>query len=529
VNNGFNLYQETISVTDGYNSTCCANTTRVNITVIEINNAPSFSNIGVQTVWTKGDNSTFYYPVSVSDIEYNLGYGGLTFNISIVNSSGVKHSLFNISSAGIINFTANALTPIDVYNVTICVNDTGLSSPHSKIQEYCSQTGGIHSYCDSFSLTTTNENRRPNITSYYPTNLIISTPSTQQLYFNITKHDPDGTIPDAYWYVDNILKQYNSGNLTDEFYSTFGCGVGGNHNVTVEITDGLLNYSLTWNVSVSSVSCPSPSQPPSGGAGGGGGGGAGVSGFVNFEVDPLFITTTVLQEEGKSFDIKIKNTGSKSISLSLQIQKLSDVAILSDTKIDINVGETKTVRLYLYSLSKTKPGVYFGRIVVSDGTIQKWVSIILEIKERQPLFDIKVIVPKEYKNINPGTDLRTIVEMLNVGLYGKNVDVELYLYVTDFNKLVISESSKEIIAVKTNLTIDRYLHVPFDTMSGTYLVLGEAKYNNITITTYDTFNVREKKYLKASYFFVIIFLILLILFIFFLLWKRRKKKKEQGT
>ena len=86
--------------------------------------------------------------------------------------------------------------------------------------------------------------------------------------FNITKFDPDGTIPDAYWYVDNKQKQYNFGNVSDEFNFVFGCGVSGDHKIKAEITDGLLNDSVTWNVSVTNVPCPSPG--PGGGGGGGG-------------------------------------------------------------------------------------------------------------------------------------------------------------------------------------------------------------------------------------------------------------------
>jgi hypothetical protein len=103
VNVGSRLFEENISINDGYNSTCCTNYTKTNITVIEINNAPEIGDVGVQTVWTKGDSSTFYKQVSVSDVEYNKGYGNFLFNLSIINSSGQQVSLFNISSNGIIN------------------------------------------------------------------------------------------------------------------------------------------------------------------------------------------------------------------------------------------------------------------------------------------------------------------------------------------------------------------------------------------------------------------------------------------
>lgn len=524
VNVGSRLIPETISVNDGYNSTCCTNSTKTNISIIEINNAPDIENIGVQTVWNTGDDSTFYEQVDASDVEQLLGYGSFLFNLNITNSSGQQVNLFNISSSGLIDFTANNQTSLGVYNITVCVNDTGLTNVHQNISAYCNQTGASLQDCDGFSLTVTDENRAPNITSYYPRNLTFSALSTDSIYFNITTHDADGTIPDAYWYVDGLFKEYDSGNSTDEFSYNFGCGVEGNHTVKVEITDGLLNDSLQWSVSVTKVNCPSPPVTPGGGGGGGGG-----AVYADFEVEPLFITTSVFKEEGKSFDIKIKNMGFRDINLNAATQNLTDKAILSDNNFVVKQGETKTIRAYFYALSTTAPGVYYGKLIFSEGANKKTVSVVLEIKQRAALFDIKVSVPPQYKSVNPGSDIKVLVDLLNVGLYGTPVDVHLYLVITDFDKLIVTESSKEVLAVKTNLSVERLMHVPLDTLPGTYIVLGEARYENITVTTFDTFNVVEKKYLRASYIIIIALIIIFILFILFLLWKRRKKRKEQES
>jgi hypothetical protein len=520
---GSQLYQETVHITDNFNATCCEDTENTNITIIEINNAPVVENIGVKTIYTQGENSTLYEEWSVNDTEYiDYGYGNLTFNISIINSSGSTVNLFNISSTGVMNFTANSSTTTGVYNVTVCVNDTGLNTTHANISTSCGQSGASFSVCDNFSLTITDENRQPNFTAYYPTNFTINAPDTQTLYFNITTNDLDGTIPDAYWYVDGIFNQLDSGSSFDEFSYVFGCGVSGNHNVSVVITDGLLNNSLNWNITLSLVSCSIPSP---GGEEGGGGGGAGSKLFL---VQPEFITTTVIQQQGKSFDLTINNTGTSFLNLILATENLTNKAILSDEAITLSPGESKIVKLYLYALSSTAPGVYFGKIVVSEGLVQKEVKIVLEVKEREPLFDVKITVPPEYKSVKAGEDISVIVKMLNVGLYGTAVDVELILYITDLDRVILYETSKEIIAVETNLSVNRILHVPFDARSGTYLVLGDVKYTNISVNTYDTFTVLEKKYLRASYVLLIILVIMLILFLIFILYRRRKRKEERG-
>ena len=174
--------------------------------------------------------------------------------------------MFNISSKGIMNFTASNLTFARVYYINVTVKDRGIESPHENIS-LCGQDGSSITSFKQFSLTVTNQNRLPNITSYYPINFNLSGSGSDEFYFNVTTYDPDGTIPDVYWYVDNNLTFYDSGFLKSKFYYTFGCGISGNHIVRVRITDGELNDSKQWNISVQRVDCLI--IPPDGGGGGG--------------------------------------------------------------------------------------------------------------------------------------------------------------------------------------------------------------------------------------------------------------------
>lgn len=262
VNAGSSIYPETITAFDGVGP----DSKNTNITVIEVNNAPSISNIGVKTVWTRGENNHFNYQVMVSDIEDgDRDSGNLNFSITF---SG--ENLFNISSNGVMNFTANS-SYLGVHNVSVCVKDTGIDNPHQNIS-LCGQDGSSLTSCNNFSLTVTNQNREPNITNYSPLNLSFNATGSDLLYFNISKYDADGTIPDTYWYVDDVLKEYDSGNLIDDFSYIFGCGISGIHIVKSKITDGLLEDSIQWNVSVSEIVCPAGVSLGGGGGGGGGGG-----------------------------------------------------------------------------------------------------------------------------------------------------------------------------------------------------------------------------------------------------------------
>lgn len=296
LNEGFRNNSLQIEVRDNYYE---SDYTKTNILVVEKNNAPVIvPELGVQTieVWNKGENSSFFVDVNFSDVEISLGFGELNFSLNIVNLSDLSLvDIFDIDSEGIINFTADEETPLGNYNVSVCVTDYGILNPYFMIEDICNQTGGNITVCDSFILTLTDRNRAPTIVEHFPSSdEKINTTSIQTNNFNITKYDPDGTIPDSYWYVDGKFVEMMQGSLNDSFSYTFGCGISGEHKIKVEITDGLLNDSVEWNLSVAHVSCPVP------GSSGGGGGGGGGSGCV-----PEWVCTSwdVCQHARSSLDL----------------------------------------------------------------------------------------------------------------------------------------------------------------------------------------------------------------------------------
>jgi hypothetical protein len=264
------VHGETIFAIDQLNN---VDAQAVDLEVIEINNPPVVDTIGVQTfVWLQGEDSTFDIQAVVDDVEDGTQDDGIViFDLSFLNYA----DQFNISANGTMFFDPNvslnfsSITLPFVMDLQMCVLDTALPSPHSRIDEFCYQDGSAFNVCQNFSLTVTDENRAPIITSFYPFNLTFSTAGDSGRTFNITARDPDGTIPDVYWYVDDIFQRYDSMVNFSELTHTFACGVDGEHSVRVDVTDGLLNDTLAWNISVGFVACPSSES-----SGGGGGGGA---------------------------------------------------------------------------------------------------------------------------------------------------------------------------------------------------------------------------------------------------------------
>lgn len=258
-------YTRTVSVSDGTYS----DSKVFNISVLEINELPNVENVGVQTVYLSGQSSSLNKTISVTDAEDGTQYSGnLYFNLSFNGGE----ELFNITSNGLIEYSPNA-SHLGVHNITYCVTDNALANPDPNLLAFCGTTGTNNTVCNSFSLTVTNQNRPPTILSYFPESYSINASGTDQLFFNITTFDPDGTVPDVYWYVDGSFNKYQQGNSSSHIYYTYPCGISGKKNVKAEITDGLVNDSVSWNITLQNTECP-VEIPSQGGGGGGGGGGA---------------------------------------------------------------------------------------------------------------------------------------------------------------------------------------------------------------------------------------------------------------
>jgi len=219
--------------------------------IIPINDGPVLTDIGAKTIWI---NETWDFVVDAHDQEDGGNDEG---NLNFSDDT----DLFDIDSvSGRIQFT-----PTDeqngTYNVSICVEDQGIPRPEN--YSFCGEDSYLpKTECKNFSLTVTLNNRPPVITSYDPTDLDLEINETESILFSITKEDPDGTIPTTYWFKNGELVNWTSDSWLFETIE----GDAGFYTIKVEITDGELNDSMEWNVTVIA-----PISPPSGGGGGGGG------------------------------------------------------------------------------------------------------------------------------------------------------------------------------------------------------------------------------------------------------------------
>ncbi len=248
---------------------------QVDFEILEINEIPSVENLNVFKIWMKGMDKTFSENWSVYDVEDGLSFdGNLTFDLSFAN--GGTFGLFDIDENGSMFFEGDQFSPPGVYPLKVCVEDNPILNLHENITEICGSNGSSNVVCDEFALTISNDSRAPEIISFEPDNINVNMTDEVYSVFNVSVFDADGDALYIVWSVDDVEIQTNISyadldyHYFDLFNYSFGCGIGGQHNVSVFVDDSILNTSMIWYIDVEEVSCPVIIEGVSGGGGGGG-------------------------------------------------------------------------------------------------------------------------------------------------------------------------------------------------------------------------------------------------------------------
>lgn len=238
------IYYQTVYASDGQ----LIDSRDIKITVLEKNNPPEISYIGVQTVLLNG-GASFEKQIFVNDTESGTqDSGNFVFEISSDLDLPME-----IDKAGLIKFIPRQ-EDIGVHEIQICATDSGLANLENKLG-ICGEEDLRATSCIKFSLAVVEQNNPPTIILYNSTNSTRLISDLSELNFEIYKFDPDGIIPDTFWYADDKLKQINSGSAVDNFLYVFGCDLWGKHKIEARVTDGSLTDSVFWNFDLIKIPC----------------------------------------------------------------------------------------------------------------------------------------------------------------------------------------------------------------------------------------------------------------------------------
>ncbi|MBI2649860.1 hypothetical protein HYX04_00940 [Candidatus Woesearchaeota archaeon] len=248
-----------------------------------------------------------------------------------------------------------------------------------------------------------------------------------------------------------------------------------------------------------SSSCPTAPAPSGGAAAaaaaGGGGGGIAAVEEKDFSVSPASITEQLVLGAAKIRTITITNTGSAALQFNLNVLTVDEFVFLSDTSFSLGPAQEKTVEA---SIVGRRLGSYLGEIEIAADGIKKSVTVVIDVESEQVLFDVKVDIPKAYKEVEPGKELRAQITLLNVGP-PKKVDVTPTYIIKDKQGRFIHESS-ETFAVEKQLSYAKSFNIPKEALPGEYLLVVEVRYANTFAVSSDLFNVVLKKEVLAEEF-----------------------------
>ncbi|MCK4589479.1 MAG: S8 family serine peptidase [Nanoarchaeota archaeon] len=182
------------------------------------NTTPSAAYITANGTNTSYDYFTVHINVSEA-VDATLEFNGTNYTMSKVNDSIYESTVSSLDKA---NYS------FVVYFTDLAGNDGGVLDGYVM---------GIN-------------NSAPNITYYLPSDGNVSVLENSFLFFNHTSDDPENDTLSYNWYLNG-----SSQATTASWNYTPGCADAGSYDVLFVVSDGFLNDTVTWNLTVNDTNC----------------------------------------------------------------------------------------------------------------------------------------------------------------------------------------------------------------------------------------------------------------------------------
>jgi len=261
--------------------------------------------------------------------------------------------------------------------------------------------------------------------------------------------------------------------------------------------------------------------PPTPTPSGGGGGGKTEEKTYNFILDKDFFPLQIKKGDSLQKQVMITNNGTEDLTINISVSKSLSKFIVPEKEIIIlKSGESKNVRFDIYVSDSELADVYIGKINFNSEKISRSINVVLDVKDKSPLFDIKTKVLN--KIVSPGNKVGAEIEMINMGDL-KNIDVKVKYSITDFDGNIY-DVNEESLAIEDSLKKVFYLIVPKDLKEDNYLFYSRVSYGNISASSYDSFNVQ--KYYSMRIYLIIFALVVVVGLTLWIMLKRSSRKKK---
>lgn len=285
-----------------------------------------------------------------------------------------------------------------------------------------------------------------------------------------------------------------------------------------------------------SENCPEDCDDGSGDSGGSSGGGSGgggsgdigsdiggekpPAGMYDFKIFPPILEMEMRKGTYVKKTIRVENNGSMPLNIGIGVSELSDFIFPEVRGFSIDPGEVRDIRFDIYVSDKRPADVYLGKIIFNSFYVSRNSDVVMNVKEKDALFDIRTIVLKKY--ISPGNRVRANISLINMGDL-RNFDVVLDCKMMDFDNNIYTIRSEQFAINKTYNNIF-FLDVPKNSTMGNYVFYSIVKYRDVNATSYDTFVVET---ISFYFWILLLFLILILMYLAYRWYKKRKYELEK--
>ena len=312
-------------------------------------------------------------------------------------------------------------------------------------------------------------------------------------------------------------------------------------------TGGTLSFNVThftsYSVEETPVESSGDTQPSGGGGSSSGGGGGSSSGGASsppariakdYTLTPKEIIILTFSQKKEEREIKIKNIGKNNLTLNSEIIGIKDIATLNPTKITLSPNEEKSV---LLTITAPETGIYPGKIIFksTSNTFQE-VLVLINVKSTEnPLFNVAIELPKEYKVISPSKNLKALVTLsqnappfeteVNIKYIIKNFEGEV-IY-TENETLSLYESKTFVKEFKISEILERKQIAGagiFESIGEDFILGAELSYPGGFTSASVQFKI-SKEVINAWSVSLVIFIILTIIIIILGILKYKKSGK----
>lgn len=210
-----------------------------------------------------------------------------------------------------------------------------------------------------------------------------------------------------------------------------------------------------------------------------------------FEVSPNSLSVSLVAGEKVVRQLTIRNYLPKPAVLSSEVSLLKSVLEVPQY-VSLQAIEEKTIDI---KIGPAEKGLLTGKILFTSGVYSQEVPVVIDVKSRNFLFDVSVMIPSLYKRVVAGTEIPLEINLQQVANPVK-VDVSVNYIVKDFSGVVYLDEHETIFVDSSKEYIKKLSTAGLPL--GKYIAGIEVQYPGAFATSSSQFEIITKEEAEIS-------------------------------